>query len=585
MGEPATQPGADAAPTVAEPAASQRRVSDIPSGGTQISGPSSGTSGASEPTGSRVTSVITPRETLHVQEIARTRVFALAIVVFATFVLGTLTLVGGDPLAKRLFAGALVIIGASCGWLGWQLRTDAGYTVERATAVAFLSILAAFTGIWFFGVYSPAPMILPFGLAFFGIGQSTRAVVSTYVTCAVLQGGLMVLVATGAVPDQGLIRASSLSPLEQVVVIVLVQATLFLTFLIQRKTRAATLFAIEQHDRVVRSLAHRDALLREARQDLAQAMQAGGVGRWTDEVLGSFKLGRVLGRGAMGEVYEAVRVRTPEGSGRSPDAGGDEQAAVKLLHPHVLAQPELVQRFVREARVVAGLNAPNVVRVLEVSPPDARVPWLAMERLTGHDLADYLREHKRMGTKAVLTMLRQVGLGLDAARAAGVVHRDLKPRNLFLSSRGEIWKILDFGVARVSGEETLTHDQIVGTPNYMAPEQANGTAVTHRTDLFALGVIAYRALTGRPAFEGEATAEILYKVVHSMPPRPSEVVSMPPQLDLVLAVAMAKDPADRFETAADFAQAVDAASRGRLDASLRARAERLLARLPWGAPE
>jgi serine/threonine-protein kinase len=383
----------------------------------------------------------------------------------------------------------------------------------------------------------------------------------------------MVLVATGAAPDQGLIRASGLAPLEQVVVIVLVQATLFLTFLIQRKTRAATLYAIEQHDHVVRSLAHRDALLREARQDLAQAMQAGGVGRWSDEVLGSFKLGRVLGRGAMGEVYEAVRVN------------GEEQAAVKLLHPHVLAQADLVQRFVREARVVAALNAPNVVRVLEVSPPDARVPWLAMERLTGHDLADYLREHKRMGTKAVLTMLRQVGLGLDAARAAGVVHRDLKPRNLFLASRGEVWKILDFGVARVSGEETLTHDQIVGTPNYMAPEQANGADVTHKTDLFALGVIAYRALTGRPAFEGETTAEILFKVVHSMPPRPSEVVPMPPQLDLVLACAMAKDPADRFETAADFAQAVDAACRGRLDASLRASADRLLARLPWGALE
>jgi serine/threonine-protein kinase len=566
MGDPVTHPGTDESPTVAEPAASQRRASlEPPSGATEVFGPS-------ESTGSR-TSVITPRETLHVQEVARTRVFSLAIVAFSLFVLATLTVVGGDPTAKHIFVGALVLIGSSCGWLAWQLRTDAGYTVARATFVAFLSIIAAFSGIWFFGVYSPAPMILPFGLAFFGIGQSTRAVVSVYVTCAVLQLALMVLVASGLAPDQGLIRASGLSSVEQVVVITLVQATLFLTFLIQRKTRQATLHAIEQHDRVVRSLAHRDALLSEARQDLAQAMQAGGIGRWTDEVLGSFRLGRVLGRGAMGEVYEAVRV------------GTEEHAAVKLLHPHVLAQLELVQRFLREARIVAALTAPNFVRVLDVSPPDARVPWLAMERLTGHDLAEHLREHKRMGTKAVLTMLRQVGLGLDAARAAGVVHRDLKPRNLFLSSRGEIWKILDFGVARIAGEETLTKDQIVGTPNYMAPEQANGTAVTHKTDLFALGVIAYRALTGRPAFEGEATAEVLYKVVHSMPPRPSEVVELAPQLDLVLAIAMAKDPADRFETSADFAQAVDAAARGRLDAALQTRAERLLARLPWGAAE
>ncbi|HEY8040593.1 MAG TPA: serine/threonine-protein kinase, partial [Polyangiaceae bacterium] len=147
------------------------------------------------------------------------------------------------------------------------------------------------------------------------------------------------------------------------------------------------------------------------------------------------------------------------------------------------------------------------------------------------------------------------------------------------------WKILDFGVARLAGEETLTQDQIVGTPNYMAPEQANGAAVTHRTDLFALGVIAYRALTGRPAFEGETTAEILYKVVHAMPPRPGELVPLPPEVDLVLALALAKDPADRFDSAAELAQALDAASRGRLDAALRARAQRLLARLSWGAPE
>jgi serine/threonine-protein kinase len=560
MGDPATHPANEEPPTVAEPAASSRQVPEA------TSGPSS----VSDPTGSRVTSVITPRETLHLQEVARTRIFATVVIVFAAFVLGTLTLVGGDPFAKRLLAGSLVAIGATCIWLRWELRKDEGYTVTRATVAAYICILGAFTGIWFFGVFSPAPMILLFGLAFFSIGQSARAVFAVYLTCAALQLGLMVLVASGVLPDQGLIRAARLTLVEEVVVILLVQAVLFVTFLVQRRTRDVTIQAIEQHDRVVRTLAHRDALLREARQDLAVAMQAGGIGRWTDEVLGSFHLGRVLGRGAMGEVYEAVRV------------GSDEQAAVKLLHPHVLAQSELVQRFVREARIVASLNAANVVRVLDVSPPDARVPWLAMERLTGHDLADHLREHKRMGVRSVLTMLRQVGLGLDAARAAGVVHRDLKPRNLFLSSRGDVWKILDFGVARLAGEETLTRDQIVGTPNYMAPEQANGSPVTHRTDLFALGVIAYRALTGRPAFEGEITAEIVYKVVHSMPPRPSEVAPLPSEIDLVLAIAMAKDAADRFESAAEFAQAVDAAARGRLDAALRTRAERLLSRLPWG---
>jgi serine/threonine-protein kinase len=561
--EPATSPGVDEQATLAEPAATSRklerssgRLSDLPSG---------------ESTGSRITSVITPRETLHLQEINRTRIFTVMVVALSAFVLATLTVVGGDPVSKRVFALALAGIGASCGWLRWELRRDEGYTVERATAVAYISIVCAFTGIWFFGVFSPAPMILPFGIAFFSIGQSARAVFAVYVTCALLQLALTVAVAVGVLPDAGMIRTVGLNHLEQGVFIVLMQAVLLVTYVLQRKTREATLSAIEEHDRVVRSLAHRDALLAEARQDLAQAMQAGGIGRWTEEVLGSFRLGRVLGRGAMGEVYDAVHVTT-----------GDP-AAVKLLHPHVLAQAELVQRFVREARIVAALTTPNIVRVLEVSPPEARVPYLAMERLVGQDLTDYLREHKRMGLRAVLTMIRQVGVGLDAARAAGVVHRDLKPRNLFFAEQGtqQVWKILDFGVARLAGEETLTVDQIVGTPNYMAPEQANGEPVTHRSDLFALGIIAYRTLTGRPAFEGENTAEILYKVVHTMPPRPTRVAPVPAELDLVLAIALAKSPDDRFDSASELANALEGAARGRLDANVRARAQRILAKLPW----
>ena len=564
MGAPATQPGNDEAATVAEPAVSSRRV-DLPSGRLSELPSVIGSSA------SRVTSVITPRETLHLQEVARTRVFVIVAAIFAVLVALTLGVLGGDPVAKRIFLGASVAIVLSCGWLGWELRRDEGYTIARATTVAYISILSAFAGVWYFGVFSPAPAIIPFGLSFFSMGQSTRSVLGVYLTCAFVQAALMLLVIGGVVADQGLIRSDGLSTFQRVMVMFILEGVFFITYLVQRKSRQATLDAIEQHDRVIRSLAQRDALLREARQDLAQALQAGGLGRWSDETMGTFHLGRVIGRGAMGEVYEATRT------------GTGEPAAVKLLHPHVLAQPDLVQRFVREARIVASLNAANIVHVLDVSPPDAPIPWLAMERLTGHDLADHLRDHKRMGLKAVLTLLRQVGLGLDAARSAGVVHRDLKPRNLFLSSRGDLWKILDFGVARVSGEQTMTIDQIVGTPNYMAPEQANGAPVTHRTDLFALGGIAYRALTGRPAFEGEATAEILYKVVHSMPVRPGEVVPLPPEVDLVLAIAMAKDAGDRFDSAAELAQALDAAARGRLGAPLRARAERLLARLPWGA--
>ncbi len=568
--DPATHPGSEEPATVAEPAASQKRVER--SSGRLSELPSIAS------TGSRITSVVTPRETLHLQEIERTRFFTSMVVGFAGLVIGTLAVLGGDPQAKRVFILSLLGIAGACGWLRWELRRDEGYTIERATAVAYVTIIGAFTGIWFFGVYSPATMILPFGIAFFSVGQSGRAVTAVYATCAGLHLGLTGLVATGVIQDRGMIRTDGLTHVDQVMFIVLMQAVLFFTFAMQRKARTATIEAIEQHDRVVRSLAHRDALLREARQDLAQVMQAGGVGRWTEEVIGNYRLGRVIGRGAMGEVYEAEHVQT-----RAP-------AAVKLLHPHALVQTELVQRFVREARIVAALNVPNVVRVLEVSPPDARFPYLVMERLVGSDLTDYLRENKRMGLRRRAADAPPGGRRpRRTAFAAGVVHRDLKPRNLFLARVGgqEVWKILDFGVARLAGEETLTVDQIVGTPNYMSPEQANGEPVTAKSDLFALGIVAYRTLTGRPAFEGETTAEILYKVVHTMPPRPTAVAPVPPEMDLVLAIALAKRPEDRFESASELVSArsrrpLGAASTQRSSGAPRASCARLRGPNPEG---
>jgi hypothetical protein len=562
--EPSTGVSTDEAPTTAEspaavsgrPLRSSRRPSDIPS---------------SDTTESRGTAPSTPREMLHAEEIARTRVFVVVAGFFACLVAIALPALGGDQVAKRALLVGLIALIASCGAFGWALRRDEGYTTARANIFAHICILAAYSGIWFFGLFSPAPAIVPFGVAFFALGQSRTSVFAGYASCAGLYVLLWGLVVSGALADRGLVHSNMLSTPQQLIAVALVEGIFLATFLLQRSTRAATSSALEEHDRAIRSLAQRDALLREARVEIAQAMQVGGVGRWTDEVVGGFRLERVIGRGAMGEVYEAVRVR--DGA----------TAAVKLLHPQVLAQPDFVQRFVREARIVASLDVAHVVRVLDVSPPDAPMPYLAMERLFGRDLSEYLREHKRMGIRSVSSMLRQVGMGLDAARLAGVVHRDLKPRNLFYAREGErdVWKILDFGVARVAGEETLTQNQIIGTPNYMAPEQANGAAVTHRTDLFALGVIAYRALTGHPAFEGETTAEVLYKVVHSMPLRPSAAAPLAAELDLALAVAIAKDPGDRFASAGELATALEDAARGRLEPAFRVRGERLLASLPW----
>jgi serine/threonine-protein kinase len=514
-------------------------------------------------------SLRTAREILYGEEIARARVFVVVAGVFAIVLALLLHVLGGDPAARRALLGALAVVVAECTWFGWELRRDEGFTLARANFLTHICLVATYVGIWYFGVYSPAVGILAFGLAFWSMGQS--GVFAACASAAAAYALMSAAVISGAMPDRGLVPSRVLTAPQQVSLTVLVEGILAATYLFGRRARETSVAALEQHDRDIRSIAQRDALLREARFEIAHVTRRGGIGQWTQQVVGGFRLGRVLGRGAMGEVYEATRLA---------DA---RPAAIKLLLPHVLAQPSFLQRFVREAKVVASLDAANVVRVLDVSPPDAALPYLAMERLVGRDLSELLRERKRLGVRGALAMLRQVGAGLDAVRAAGVVHRDLKPRNLFLAqdAGAEVWKILDFGVARMVGEETITQDQIVGTPNYMAPEQAEGRGVTYKTDLFSLGVIAYRALTGHPAFEGETTAEILYKVVHAMPMRPSAAAPLDPQLDLALAVAMAKDPVDRFASARELAAALEDAARGSLDPAIRSRGEALLAKLPW----
>ncbi len=522
--------------------------------------------------GSGSTSVVTARETLYVQEIAQTRAFVRVTMVLAALVAVAITFLGGDPFAKRLLYFSLCAVIVACGWLAWDLREDERYNLRKVLLVGAVCIAAAFAAIHYFGFYSPAVVIIPFGLCFFSSGGDTRGTLAVWLGCALLELFLGVLTIAKLMPDRGIVQGSAVSPVDGLAMLILIEAIFLATYAIMRASRAATLRAIELHDHAIVQIAQREALLKEARADLAQALKASGIGRFTDRELGGFRLGNVIGRGAMGEVYEAVQIH----NGRP--------AAVKVLLDHVLAQPEQVQRFFREAKLAASLVVANVVTILAVADIDAALPWIAMERLHGQDLADWLREHRRMSVSRLSSLLRQLGVGLDAARGAGIVHRDLKPRNIFHAREGDrdVWKILDFGVSKlVTDDATLTRDKIIGTPTYMAPEQIEGGKITHRTDMFAVGVIAYRALTGRPAFSGDSEGQILYRVVHAMPPRPSSVVSCPVEIDAVLAVALAKNPEDRFDRAAELADALDAAAKGRLDPAIAARAERVLARHPW----
>jgi serine/threonine-protein kinase len=257
-----------------------------------------------------------------------------------------------------------------------------------------------------------------------------------------------------------------------------------------------------------------------------------------------------------------------------------------MLHRHLLVDSEQVARFVREARVVASIESDHVVRVLEVASESSPVPFLAMERLFGRDLADVMRSAPLTAFE-VVSLVADVASGIAAAHAAGIVHRDLKPQNVFRvegPGRAPAWKVLDFGLSKLTEQtSSLTRGQVVGTPAYMAPEQARGADVDARADVYALAAIAYRAITGHPPFSGQDIVAVLLEVVMRMPVRPRVFVrELPDDVERALLLGLAKDPADRWQTVGDFAAGLAAAFEGKLDAATRARAAAVLAKYPWG---
>jgi serine/threonine-protein kinase len=283
----------------------------------------------------------------------------------------------------------------------------------------------------------------------------------------------------------------------------------------------------------------------------------------------------VIGLGAIGEIYAGVHVQnaTP--------------AAIKVLQAAALEREDLVERILREATISSKLDNPHIVKVWQTGQLSDGAPYLTMELLRGRDLGVLLREEGKLELSEVARLAIELGVGLQHAHDAGVIHRDLKPLNVFDAEESGIrrWKILDFGISKLSSSSaTLTHEGILGTPGYMSPEQAQGNDVDHRSDIFSMGALLYRALTGQRAFRGENTPQILFDIVYRMPRRPSATSrEISAQIDAVLAIALAKRPADRFDSALHFGQSFELACKGELDASLRERANILLRAHPWGA--
>jgi eukaryotic-like serine/threonine-protein kinase len=272
--------------------------------------------------------------------------------------------------------------------------------------------------------------------------------------------------------------------------------------------------------------------------------------------VGSFRVQRLLGRGGMGSVYLAEH----------PIIGS--KVAIKFLHESMSASPAAVGRFYDEARAVNLIGHENIVAIYDLAllPPSRY--YIVMEYLDGAPLSALLRGG-RLAIPKALGLLVQLTSALQAAHDHGVVHRDLKPENVFVLQRGErdFVKLVDFGIAKLADRSSsagrTAAGSIVGTPEYMAPEQCENRHVDHRTDVYALGVMAYELATGHLPFTGTSIPRILLAQLRDAPRPPRELdPAVAPALEAAILKALAKDPAERFQDMRSFGAALEAARRG-----------------------
>jgi serine/threonine-protein kinase len=267
-----------------------------------------------------------------------------------------------------------------------------------------------------------------------------------------------------------------------------------------------------------------------------------------------YRLERLLGKGAMGEVWLAHDVR------------GSLKVAIKIIRPHFVDSAEVKARFLREAQLTARIPSLYVARTFDHGVTEDGRPFIAMEYLVGASLRDRLVEDYSLSLKETMHLLTNLCLGLEHAHRAGLVHRDLKPENIFLTGNGQDGgvKILDFGVAKAIGllDAPLggtTTGKLLGTPSYMSPEQVQGLkTVDHRTDLWALGVIVFECITGVRPFQDKPVGRLYAQILTGLIQAPSKVAPealFAPEVDAWMAHALSRDPAARFGSARDLAAA------------------------------
>ncbi len=263
-------------------------------------------------------------------------------------------------------------------------------------------------------------------------------------------------------------------------------------------------------------------------------------------VLGDrYKLDRVIGRGGMAEVWSGLDLRL------------DRMVAVKRLRVDLATDPTFQARFQREAQSAASLNHPNVVSVYDTgeqadSQSGVAVPYIVMELVEGHTLKDILKDGRRIVPEKALEFSMGVLDALSYSHRNGIIHRDIKPANVMITPTGQV-KVMDFGIARAVADTSATMTQtaaVIGTAQYLSPEQARGETVDARSDIYSSGCLLYELLTGRPPFIGDSPVSVAYQHVREAPVPPSRLdPEITPEMEAITLKALAKDPADRYQSA------------------------------------
>ncbi|MFT3859051.1 MAG: protein kinase [Aquabacterium sp.] len=267
-------------------------------------------------------------------------------------------------------------------------------------------------------------------------------------------------------------------------------------------------------------------------------------GDLVSRIVGRYEVRDCLGRGGMATVYRA----------HDPDIGRD--VALKFLHASLCEDEDCRERFLREARAAGGLSHPNIVIVHDVGQIEGR-PYMAMELLEGDSLADVLSEGKPLPVRDAVVMGIQLARALDYAHTRGIVHRDIKPGNIMCLKGGQTIKVTDFGIAHMdsgSGEQHTRSGEVLGTPQYMSPEQTLGEKIDGRSDLFSAGVVLYQMLSGQRPFQGDSMVSIALKIAKDQPtPLDKLRPDLPTPLRRIVERCLAKAPAQRFQTGKELA--------------------------------